>query len=236
MLPAPLEECSSLPLYNGLAVKFLDDDDDHLKCKYQLVYLLPISSTVSSTLYQLCLYDSAAGAWIVDDRQVDLGSPSLNLKNLVLFEGSVFVSSSSASRVAAIDTSTRLVNFLPAPDSVSQGDEINVAVWEEAGNRPWLCLVHYDRRSCKFTLWRWSNGSIWVKFNEVVVDRRRHGKAIKYFILQDGGAMNGMLLIFDGHSSSFAYSFKWQQFTKLSTKMRESYSRFITYTNSLRPC
>ncbi|KAG6467048.1 hypothetical protein ZIOFF_075148 [Zingiber officinale] len=154
MLPAPPEKGCPLSWYNGLAVNFLDNDD-HLKCKYQLVYLKPMRSSVSSSLYQLCLYDSADGDWIVDDRQIDLGSPYLNLKNLVVFEGSLFVSFSSSSRVAAIDTSTRHVNFLPPPDSVSQGDEINVAVWEEAGNRPWLCLVHYDRRSCKFTLWRW---------------------------------------------------------------------------------
>lgn len=42
-----------------------------------------------SSLYQLCLYDSAAaGEWIIDDQQVDLGSRFLNLNNLVVFEGS----------------------------------------------------------------------------------------------------------------------------------------------------
>ncbi|XP_074570369.1 uncharacterized protein LOC141826959 [Curcuma longa] len=232
MIPAPPEGFCPM-LYKGLAVKFLDDDD-HLKCKYQLVHLRTTSA--SSSLYQLCLYDSAVGEWIVDDRQVDLGTPYLKMSNLVVFKGSIFIASSFSSRVAAIDTSTRLVDFLQMPDSVSPGDRIKVAVWDEAsGERSWLCLVHYNNRSGKFTLWRWLKGSIWVKFSEVVVGRRC-GNKMYGFTLCDGGTMNGMLLIFDNTNQAYSYSFKLQQFTELETKTGIYCLRFLAYSNSLQPC
>ncbi|XP_074570368.1 uncharacterized protein LOC141826958 [Curcuma longa] len=235
MIPAPPEGCSDMP-YKGLAVKFLDDDD-HLKCKYQLVYLR--TTNAWSSLYQLCLYDSAVGEWIVDDWQVDLGSPFLNLRNLVVFKGSVFVASNLSSRVAAIDTSTKLVDFLQVPDSVSQGDGlINMAVCDEAsGERSWLCLVYYNNLSGKFTLWRWLKGSIWVKFSEVVVDGLRCGNEEDDFTLCDGGTMNGLLLFLNTNGNqAYRYSFNLQQFIKLETKTGIFCRRFLAYSNSLRPC
>ncbi|XP_074560471.1 uncharacterized protein LOC141816624 [Curcuma longa] len=232
MIPAPPDKCCK-KAWRGLAVKFVDDDD-HLKCKYQLVCLLT-EKYYRSNVYQFCFYDSAAGEWIVEDKQVE--QCNLKLSNLVVFENSVFGSSISTSCVVAIDTSTMLVDFLAAPDSVAPDDPIRLAVWEEAGKRPWLCLVHYDRRSRKFTLWRWLKGSMWVNFDEAVADRQRYGERLYGFYLCDGGITNGMLLFFIGDNyQTYAYSFKRRQFWLLETKKRLPYREFFAYSNSLQPC
>ncbi|XP_074570354.1 F-box protein At5g07610-like [Curcuma longa] len=236
MIPARPDKCCKTP-WRGLAVKFVDDDD-HLKCKYQLVCLLTEEDYWFSNVYQFCFYDSAAGEWIVEDKQVDISpQSSLDLSNLVVFENSVFGYSVFKSCVIAIDTSTMLVDLLTAPDSVAPDDPTSLAVWEEAGKRPWLCLVHYDRRSRKFTLWRRLKGSMWVKFDEAVADRQRYGKRLYGFYLCDGGIMNGMLLFFNGDDDqTYAYSFKRRQFWLLETKKRLPYREFFAYSNSLQPC